>query len=98
MGLQLAYSIGGQDLAGLLDEIAAARGLPHMLLSNNGPEFTGGAMAAWSERHGVRLEWIAPGKPYQNGLVESFNGRMRDECLNEELFLNLEDARRKVGS
>jgi len=98
VALRVAYSIGGQDVACVLDEAADRRGLPGAILSDNGPEFTGGAMAAWSERHGVRLEWIAPGKPYQNGVVESFNGRMRDECLNEDLFLDLEDARRKIGS
>ncbi len=98
VGLKAAYSIGGQELAALLDEIPRWRGLPAMILSDNGPEFTAGAMAAWSERSGVKLELIAPGKPYQNGLVESFNGRMRDECLNEELFLDLEDACKKISS
>lgn len=98
VGLHVAYSIGGRDVASVLDQIATIRGLPVSVLSDNGPEFTGGAMAEWSERTRVRLDWIAPGKPYQNGFAESFNGRMRDECLNEELFLDLEDARRKISS
>ena len=98
VGLLVGYSIGGAEVASLLEKIVLERGLPRSILSDNGPEFTGTAMAMWSDRSSVRLDWIAPGKPFQNGFCESFNGRMRDECLNEELFLDLEDARRKVGA
>lgn len=97
VGLHVAFSIGGRDVATVLEEIVVTRGLPQSILSDNGPEFTGTAMATWSEKAGVRLDWIAPGKPYQNGFSESFNARMRDECLNEELFLDLDDARRKIS-
>jgi len=58
----------------------------------NGPEFRGRALAAWSEERGVRLEFIQPGKPVQNAYIESFNGRLRDECLNANWFTSLSDA------
>src|ERR1051325_5198491 len=59
-------------------------------------DFRGRAMAAWSEERGVRLEFIQPGKPVQNAYAESFNGRLRDECLNANWFTSLSDARRKI--
>jgi putative transposase len=65
---------------------------------DNGPEFRGRAMASWSEQTGVRLDFIEPGKPVQNAFVEIFNGRLRDECLNANWFLNVRDARRKIES
>src|SRR5262249_4470680 len=61
-----------------------------------GPEFRGRALAAWSEEPGVRLEFIQPGKPVQNAYAESFNGRLRDECLNANCFTSLSDAHRKI--
>ena len=63
---------------------------------DNGPEFRGRALAAWSEKQRVRLEFIQPGKPVQNAYAESFNGRLRDECLNANWFTSLSDARRKI--
>jgi putative transposase len=63
---------------------------------DNGPEFRGRALTAWSEERGVRLEFIQPGKPVQNAYIESFNGRLRDECLNANWFTSLSDTRRKV--
>jgi putative transposase len=75
---------------------AAERGLPEAIVLDNGPEFRGRALAAWSEERGVRLEFIQPGKPVQNAYVESFNGRLRDECLNANWFTSLRDARRKI--
>src|SRR6266705_5350348 len=69
--------------------------LPAIVL-DNGPEFRSRALAAWSEERGVRLEFIQPGKPVQNAYVESFNGRLRDECLNANWFTSLSDARRKI--
>ncbi len=64
----------------VLDRIAAERGVPEVMVTDNGPEFRGRALAAWSEQHGVRSQFIEPGKPVQNAYVESFNGRLRDEC------------------
>jgi putative transposase len=80
----------------VLDRIASERGLPEAIVLDNGPEFRGRALAAWSEERGVRLEFIQPGKPVQNAYVESFNGPLRDECLNANWFTSLSDARRKV--
>ena len=65
---------------------------------DNGPEFRGRVSAAWSEERGVRLEFIQPGKPVQNAYAESFNGRLREECLNANWFTSLSDARRKIES
>lgn len=79
-----------------LDRIASERGLPEAIVLDNGPEFRGRALAAWSEERGVRLQFIQPGKPAQNAYAESFNGRLRDECLNANWFTSLSDARRKI--
>src|SRR5437588_20121 len=70
--------------------------LPEEIVVDNGPEFRGRVLAAWSEQRGVRLEFIQPGKPAQNAYIESFNGRLRDECLNANWFTSLSDARRKI--
>ena len=80
----------------VLDRMASNRGLPEAIVVDNGPEFRGRALAAWSEQRRVRLEFIQPGKPAQNAYIESFNGRLRDECLNANWFTSLSDARRKV--
>ncbi|MDL2317441.1 integrase core domain-containing protein [Desulfovibrio sp. OttesenSCG-928-A18] len=66
---------------------------PQRLRTDNGPEFTGKALDAWAQEHGVQLEFTRPGKPMDNGHIESFNGRLRDECLNQNAFLSLADAR-----
>lgn len=80
----------------VLERLAAERGLPKMLVVDNGPEFTGRALDSWAYRRGVRLHFIAPGKPVQNAFIESFNGSFRDECLNQHWFLNISDARRVI--
>ena len=67
-----------------------------MIVSDNGTELTSHAILRWQEEHGVLWHYIAPGKPQQNGFVESFNGRFRDECLNEHLFSSLAAARRII--
>ena len=64
-----------------------------MIVSDNGTEFTSNAIPAWQQERDIEWHYIAPGKPMQNGFVESFNGRLRDECLNEHLFANLKEAR-----
>jgi putative transposase len=98
LALLVDTSIGGTRVARLLDELVAARGKPQTLVSDNGPEFTGKALDAWSYRTGVKLHFIRPGKPYENAFVESFNGRFRDECLNGHWFVDLFDARDKIES
>lgn len=86
-------SLSGERVARELDAIAERRGYPCMVVSDNGTELTSNAMLAWQEDRGVEWHYIAPGKPMQNGLVESFNGRLRDECLNEHLFRSYRHAR-----
>jgi putative transposase len=79
-----------------LDRIVEIRGWPRMIVSDNGTEFTSNAILTWQQEHDVEWHYIAPGKPMQNGFVESFNGRLRDECLNEHLFANLNEARQII--
>jgi len=94
--IEVDTSLGGLRVRRVLDRIASERGLPEAIVVDNGPEFRGRALAAWSEERDVRLEFIQPGKPVQNAYVESFNGRLRDECLNANWFTSLSDARRKI--
>lgn len=94
--IEVDSSLGGLRVRRVLDRIASERGLPEAIVLDNGPEFRGRALAAWSEERGVRLEFIQPGKPAQNAFAESFNGRLRDECLNANWFTSLSDARRKI--
>jgi len=94
--IEVDTSLGGLRVRRVLDRVAADRGLPEAIVLDNGPEFRGRVLAAWSEERGVRLEFIQPGKPVQNAYVESFNGRLRDECLNANWFTSLRDARRKI--
>lgn len=94
--IEAATSIPGTAVARTLDQVAAKIGYPESLTSDNGPEFSGKVMEAWANLHGVRLHFIEPGKPMQNGFVESFNGKFRDECLNQHWFLGLEHARELI--
>lgn len=89
-------SISGIRVARQLDRIAEMRGYPCMVVSDNGAELTSNAMLSW--QHDAQVEWryIAPGKPMHIGFVESFNGRLRDECLNEHLFTSLPHAREVI--
>ena len=80
------HTIGGDHLTRIMDEICSRRGRPVIIRSDNGAEFTGRAMLTWVHRNGVTLRLIEPGKPNQNAYIESFNGRFRDECLNENCF------------
>ena len=89
-------SISGARIARFLDELALGVGLPEEIVLDNGPEGTSRAMFEWSERTGVRLRFIEPGKPVQNAFVESFNGKFRDECLNLHWFRSLRHAREEV--
>jgi putative transposase len=87
------HAIGGDYLTRILDGVCSQRGKPAVIRTDNGAEFTGKAMLTWAHRHGVALKLIEPGKPNQNAYVESFNGRLRDECLNEQWFTSLAHAR-----
>lgn len=86
-------SISGVRVARELDRLITWHGRPHSIVCDNGTEFTSMAMFDWSKRTGVGLHFIRPGKPNENALIESFNGRQRDECMNENLFSTLAEAR-----
>lgn len=92
-GILVDFSIGGQLVSRFLDQLIEQHGKPANTLTDNGTEFTSKAMYFWSEERNIPLNFIEPGKPSQNGFIESFNGRLRDECLNEMLFRNSEHAR-----
>lgn len=87
-------SISGHRVARELDRIIRLYGKPETIVSDNGTELTSRAILDWQNRTGIAWHYIDPGKPQQNGFVESFNGRLRDECLNEEVFDSLVHARR----
>lgn len=87
------YGISGQYVTRLLDQAAIFRGYPLAVRTDNGPEFTSRAFMAWATAHGVRHILIQPGRPMQNSYIESFNGKFRDECLNEQWFQTLPQAR-----
>src|SRR5260370_25694600 len=95
--IEVDTSLGGLRVRRVLDRIARERGLPEAIVVDNGPEFRGRALAAWSEERGVRLEFIQPGKPVQNAYVESFNGRLRDECLNANWGRTTKDRNLAAG-
>jgi putative transposase len=89
-------SLTGHKVGDLLDQVALERGYPKTITVDNGTEFYSKAMDSWAYRHGVQLQFIRPGKPVENAYIESFNGRLRDELLNSELFMGLHDAREKL--
>jgi transposase InsO family protein len=89
-------SISGRRVARELSALIAWRGKPQMIVSDNGTEFTSNAILSWVGEHRIEWHYIAPGRPMQNGYIESFNGRMRDELLNESLFTNLDQARQLI--
>lgn len=86
-------SLTGRHVVAVLDRVARQRGFPEAIVSDNGPEFCSRVVDAWAHEHGVQLRFIRPGKPVENAYVESLNGRCRDECLNEHLFISIEEAR-----
>ncbi len=92
------YGISGQYVTRLLDQAAMFRGYPAAVRTDNGPEFTSRAFIAWAQSHGVRHILIQPGRPMQNGFIESFNGKFRDECLNEHWFESLPQARSTIAA
>jgi len=90
-------SLPGHRVAQILDGLGGARGgLPRTIVCDNGPEFTGMALDRWAHTRDVKLAFIRPGKPVENAFIESFNGKFRDECLNENWFTSLKDAQEKI--
>jgi putative transposase len=91
--IEVDTSLGGRRVVGILDHLSEVRGLPETITIDNGPEFAGRALDEWAYRNGVKLNFIRPGKPIENAFAESFIGRLRDECLNTNWFMNLKHAR-----
>src|SRR6185369_18088146 len=96
VGLVADSSLSGLRVTRELDAMAAARGLPASCVSDNGTELTSTAVLRWRQERGIQWHYIAPGKPQQNAFAESFIGRLRDECLNEEVFDTLGQARQLI--
>ena len=94
--IEVSTGISSQQVTRVLERVIEQRGAPDRLRVDNGPEFTSRHLIAWCEERKITIIHIQPGKPMQNGVVESFNGRFRDECLNANWFLNLADARQKI--
>jgi putative transposase len=96
--LEADRSMTGRKVAEALEQAGVERGaLPESITVDNGSEFSGRALEAWAMAHTVQLCFIRPGRPVENGFIESFNGRLRDECLNVEWFSSLDDARQKLA-
>jgi transposase InsO family protein len=93
LAMDVARSFKGEDVVELLRYLFAVRGYPAYIRSDNGPEFVSNAVQKWLKTSGVKTLYIAPGSPWENGYVESFNSRLRDELLNRELFLSIDELR-----
>jgi putative transposase len=96
LGVEVDTSLPGRRIVRVLDRLVAIWGKPAMIVSDNGTELTCNAMLRWTTENAVEWHYIAPGKPMQNGYMESFNGKLRDECLNEHVFGSLSAARRII--
>jgi len=94
--IEVDTSLGGARVVQVLERLAELRGLPEVITLDNGPEFTGKVLDEWAYHKGVKLNYIRLGKPIENAYIESFNGRFRDECLNENWFLSLKHARELI--
>ena len=97
LAIEVDTSLGGGRVVRVLEELKVRRGLPQQIRSDNGPEFVSRAVDQWAYEQGLGWHTIHPGRPMENGYVESFNGRFRDECLNENWFTDLADARAKIA-
>ena len=96
VAIEVERAISGHGVVRVLERLVLGRGLPKVIRTDNGKEFCGKAMVTWAHEHGLQLRLIEPGKPNQNAYVESFNGRLRDECLNEHWFPSLLHARTAI--
>ena len=94
--IEVACSVTGERVARVLERLAATHGLPRTIVCDNGPEFQSLALDQWAHRRCVALHFIEPGRPVQNAFAESFNGRLRDECLNESWFVSVPDAQHTI--
>ncbi len=96
VAIEVDFSLSGERVSRVLDRLAMTRGLPSTITVDHGPEFAGRALDAWAYQQGIKLHFIRPGKPVDNAFIESFNGRLRDECLNEHLFRTIWEARAMI--
>ena len=96
LAIEVDTCLSGMRVVRVLEELRSTRGLPRQIRSDNGPEFLSRAVDQWAYERGLQWHTIQPGRPMENGYVESFNGRFRDECLNENWFTDLADAREKI--
>jgi putative transposase len=94
--IEVDTSLGGTRVVSVLDRLADTRGLPEVITVDNGPEFAGTVLDQWAYRKGIKLDFIRPGKPIENAFAESFNGRLRDECLNINWFLTVKHAKETI--
>lgn len=94
--IEVDVSLGAARVVAVLERLRTTRGLPQRITVDNGPEFQSKALDAWAHHHHVQLVFSRPGKPVDNTFIEAFNGRVRDECLNQHWFLSLADARRTI--
>lgn len=96
LAIHVAYSIPAVRVVEVLERLRQERGLPEIIMTDNGSEFTSRAFGAWAYSRDIRIDYIQPGKPVQNCFIESFNGTFRDECLNLHWFLSLDDAKQEI--
>ena len=98
VALHVAFALTGHSVVEALEDVRRESGLPTAITVDNGTEFTSKVLDEWCYQRGVRLDFIRPGKPVENGMIESFNGRLRDECLNANEFTSIEHARSTLQS
>jgi len=96
LAIEPGQSLKGADVVAVIDRLVAERGAPERLQCDNGSEFVSKVMDRWAYENDVTIHFSRPGKPTDNAMIESFNGTLRDECLNVNWFLSLEDARDKI--
>jgi putative transposase len=94
--LEVDFSLTGKRVVEVLNRLAQVQGLPEIIHCDNGSEFISHAVDEWAHRHGVKLDFNRPDKPTDNPFIESFNGKLREECLNQHWFSNLEEARTTI--
>ena len=98
LAIRVDQKLHGSDVAEVLDEVAESKGKPERIFLDEGPDFISKALDLWAYQAGAKLDFSRPGRPTDNAYIESFNGSLRDECLNVNWFLSIEDARAKIES